>query len=149
MTVYTYVGWLQEPDSRPPFTELVKKFEEFLDDPLRYVLTVTDGCVSDYGNLPSNILVIGECTYENPFTRDGRLDTTDGQLSPNSNVFSSSEYQNEENKPTFEAVRMKYNYRVIVIVVLLIVVLLIVVLSLCCYCCVGVICVIVELLLLL
>lgn len=40
---------------------------ELLQDPLRYILTVTDGLVEDYSNLPTNITASGEFTYENPF----------------------------------------------------------------------------------
>ena len=38
-----------------------------LEDPLRYILTTTDGAVADYTKLPSNVLKTGEFTYENPF----------------------------------------------------------------------------------
>ena len=37
------------------------------EDPLRYILTTSDGSVEDYGQLPSNTKHPGECTYENPF----------------------------------------------------------------------------------
>ena len=36
-------GWLQDPDSRPPFTDLGIKFDEFLLDPRRYILTMVRG----------------------------------------------------------------------------------------------------------
>jgi hypothetical protein len=38
-----------------------------LSDPLRYILTTSDGTAEDYNNLPSNIQRVGDCTYENPF----------------------------------------------------------------------------------
>lgn len=37
------------------------------EDPLRYILTTTDGSVDNYVQLPSNIQRPGDCTYENPF----------------------------------------------------------------------------------
>lgn len=109
MWVCLTLGWLQEPDSRPPFTQLVEKFEEFLDDPLRYVLTTSDGCMSDYGYLPSNILRTGEFTYENPLIVSGQfssVETANGQMSPYGNLFCSSEYQNDESRPEFDDVRI-------------------------------------------
>ena len=60
-------GWLLEPDSRPPFSDLVTRLNDLLQDPRRYILTVTDGLVEDYSNLPTNITASGEFTYENPF----------------------------------------------------------------------------------
>ncbi|ORU94780.1 MAG: hypothetical protein A6F71_09640 [Cycloclasticus sp. symbiont of Poecilosclerida sp. M] len=61
------LGWLAEPESRPSFSEVVPRFSEMLEDPLRYILTTTDGAVADYAKLPSNTLKTGEFTYENPF----------------------------------------------------------------------------------
>ena len=107
--IVVILGWLIEPDSRPPFTQLVRKFEEFLDDPLRYVLTTSDGCMSDYGLLPSNILQSGEFTYENPFLGSGQFNSVEngnGQTSPYGNLFPSSEYQNSETQPEFDEVRI-------------------------------------------
>ena len=104
-----YAGWLQDPDSRPPFNQLVKKFDEFTIDPLRYVLTTTDGCMSDYGLLPSNILRAGDCTYENPFTASGGFnsaETANGELGPYGNVFPRTEYQNRGFKSTLDEVRI-------------------------------------------
>lgn len=37
-------GWLLEPESRPDFEELGHRFQEFMDDPPRYVLTVVSVC---------------------------------------------------------------------------------------------------------
>ena len=36
-----------------------------LEDPLRYILTTTDGAMENYSGLPSNVPNTGECTYEN------------------------------------------------------------------------------------
>ncbi len=60
------LGWLQDPDSRPSFSDLGKTFKVFLEDPLRYILTITDGGMTDYAKLPSNVLLPGESTYEYP-----------------------------------------------------------------------------------
>ena len=35
-----YLGWLLDPEARPTFAELETMMEEFLSDPLRYILTV-------------------------------------------------------------------------------------------------------------
>lgn len=45
--------------------ELVSRLSEMLDDPLRYILTTTDGAIDSYNGLPSNIPNSGDCTYEN------------------------------------------------------------------------------------
>lgn len=67
VTCLNCTGWLREPEARPPFSELVTRLDEFLQDPLRYILTTTDGLVVNYDNLPTNISKTGESTYENPF----------------------------------------------------------------------------------
>ena len=59
-----YIGWLKEPESRLSFKDLVKIFDDFLEDPLHYILTTTDRDVSDYAKLPSNVLLPGESVYE-------------------------------------------------------------------------------------
>ena len=61
------LGWLAEPESRPSFTDLVSRLNELLEDPLRYILTTSDGRVQDYSKLPSNTLAASDFTYENPF----------------------------------------------------------------------------------
>ena len=35
-----YTGWLLDPEARPTFEELESRMNEFLSDPLRYILTV-------------------------------------------------------------------------------------------------------------
>ena len=35
-----YIGWLLDPEARPTFEELESRMNEFLSDPLRYILTV-------------------------------------------------------------------------------------------------------------
>ena len=41
-----------------------------LQDPLRYILTLKDGLVKNYDNLPTNVSALTESVYENPgFTR--------------------------------------------------------------------------------
>ena len=34
------VGWLLDPESRPPFDELAVRLREMVEDPCRYILTV-------------------------------------------------------------------------------------------------------------
>ncbi len=62
---HLHTGWLREPEARPPFSEIVQRLDVFLQDPLRYVFTTQDGCVTNYDNLPSNLLHSGEFNYEN------------------------------------------------------------------------------------
>ncbi len=83
-------GWLRDPEVRPSFSELVQRLDVFLQDPLRYILTTQDGRVTDYNNLPSNILQSGEFNYENhSFTANtltlsqDLLPTPQSPLSPN------------------------------------------------------------------
>ena len=67
LNFFPITGWLRDPEARPPFSELVIRLDEFLQDPLRYILTTTDGLVMNYDSLPTNISKSGEFTYENPF----------------------------------------------------------------------------------
>lgn len=98
------LGWLAEPDTRPSFTELVTRLSEMLKDPLRYILTTTDGAVDDYSKLPSNIHLTGDCTYENnPFLSSiHQSDQLNGSAS-----YPSSGYGREGNRDlsaTFDVV---------------------------------------------
>ena len=36
----SYTGWLLDPEARPTFDVLETRMNEFLSDPLRYILTV-------------------------------------------------------------------------------------------------------------
>ena len=36
----SHTGWLLDPEARPSFEELETRMNEFLSDPLRYILTV-------------------------------------------------------------------------------------------------------------
>ena len=38
------LGWLREAETRPCFQNLASRLEEFLDDPLRYILTTVSQC---------------------------------------------------------------------------------------------------------
>ncbi len=49
-----------------------------LEDPLRFILTTTDGAIESYNNLPSNVPNTGECTYENLVLATAQLSS--GQL---------------------------------------------------------------------
>ena len=93
-----YPGWLPEPESRLSFTDIVCRLTKLLEDPLRYVLTTTDGIMDDYSKLPSNIPASGDCTYENPFlsTMPSIEGTPSGQLQFRVNTTSErgNEYQN-------------------------------------------------------
>ncbi len=101
------LGWLQDPDSRPTFSDLGKTFEMFLEDPLRYILTTTDGGVADYTKLPSNVLLPGESTYEDPNLVTGATMPKTSSTSnggPYGNIMTSTEYQNGEARPNFDQV---------------------------------------------
>lgn len=77
------------------------RFSVLLEDPLRYVLTTSDGAVEDYGKLPSNVHMPGDCTYENPFL------TADNQTSSSATLQSTGEgfdYQNGGVQPSFDSV---------------------------------------------
>lgn len=92
--------WLRDPDSRPTFSELAWKLEEMLQDPLRFILTTTDGLMSDYNNLPSNLTASGENPYEHPFLQTFTLSTSAGSAGtmPYDNApFSPVEYDNTDN----------------------------------------------------
>lgn len=88
--MHTYIGWLSEPESRPSFNDLVVRFEELLEDPLRYVLTTIDGLAEDYSTLPTNIPATGDVTYENPFL-ESISTTTSSPRDNNAVVFPSTE----------------------------------------------------------
>ncbi len=93
------LGWLQDPDSRPTFNDLGKTFEMFLEDPFRYILTTTNGGVADYAKLPSNVLLPGESTYEDPnlvtgATMPTTISTSNGGLY--GNTMTPTEYRNGE-----------------------------------------------------
>ena len=84
-----------------------------LEDPLRYILTTTDGAMESYNDLPSNVLNTGECTYENLMLATAQLSSAQLTLDPNPST-SYVRGERSDLSATFDRVRITEGLRSIV-----------------------------------
>ena len=67
--MYCFVGWLNNPDAWPSFADLEVIMHNFINDPLRYILTV----VSVLLKMCTTVIY----TYTHSYQVDGALDNYD------------------------------------------------------------------------
>ena len=105
-----YICWLKEPESCLSFKDLVNIFEDFLEDPLRYILTTTDGGVSDYAKLPPNVVLPGESVHEDLDSTEDLAYESVGPKLPEHKYYHFTENSAYASKPECGSNSEEYDY---------------------------------------